>query len=546
MNRIFFVLSTLLALAIQFPAQSQTYTYTNPVISGFNPDPSVVRVGEDYYLVTSSFCYFPGLPIYHSKNLVDWELIGYGLHRSNQIDLHETKIWSGIYAPTIRYHQGKFYIITTNTKRDRNFIISADNPAGPWSDPVTVPIDGYDPSLYFEDDQALVTWTGDYKESHGILQAAVDVESGQLLSEPQLIFHDPEYYGAEGPHLYKIDDQYYLMIAHGGTAMGHRESVFRSDDAYGPFEYNPENPILRNTFYRSYTIQSAGHAELFEDHRGNWWMAFLGIRNFGGFAQQISLLGRETHLAPVKWEDGWPVMYNEGKITLEVTTDKLWQEPEQKLTIANDQFDKAELDLEWNFINNPDPDLWQLLPDKSRLLLKANQNNLDSLPQKALVMRRQKDYFFEAETKLSFEPTSENHEAGLTVFMARDYHYDVFLTRRKGERVLVARRRIDDINLEEKVVPVTDEEVIVKVAGDPWQYTFSYHDGEDFQKLATMKNWFITIHTVGEYYTGFTGMYLGLYAVGEAKEAAFDFFKYQSIPTDMKRFKIAKFWKDIK
>jgi len=177
MNRIFFVLSTLLALAIQFPAQSQTYTYTNPVISGFNPDPSVVRVGEDYYLVTSSFCYFPGLPIYHSKNLVDWELIGYGLHRSNQIDLHETKIWSGIYAPTIRYHQGKFYIITTNTKRDRNFIISADNPAGPWSDPVTVPIDGYDPSLYFEDDQALVTWTGDYKESHGILQAAVDVET---------------------------------------------------------------------------------------------------------------------------------------------------------------------------------------------------------------------------------------------------------------------------------------------------------------------------------------------------------------------------------
>ncbi len=525
---------------------AQTYTYTNPVISGFNPDPSVVRVGEDYYLVTSSFCYFPGFPIYHSKNLVDWELIGYGLHRREQIDLHETKIWSGIYAPTIRYHQGKFYIITTNTKHGRNFIISAENPAGPWSDPVTVPIDGYDPSLYFEGDQALVTWTGDYKESHGILQAAVDVESGKLQSEPKLIFHDPEYYGAEGPHLYKIDGQYYLLIAHGGTDMGHRESIFRSDNAYGPFEYNPENPILRNTLYRSYTIQATGHAELFEDHRGNWWMAFLGIRNFGGFSQQISLLGRETHLAPVTWQNGWPVMYNQGKITQEVTTDKLWQKPEQPLQAQIDQFTEKELALEWNFMNNPDPKLWQLQSDKSRFLLKANQYNLDSLPRKALVMRRQKDYFFEAETKLSFQPQSADHEAGLTVFMARDYHYDLFLSQRSGKKVLIVRRKIDDINLEEKVIPVKGEEVILKVNGDPWQYTFSYFDGKKFQELATMKNWFITIHTVGEYYTGFTGMYLGLFAVGEGREAAFDYFKYQAIPTDMKRYKIAKFWKEIK
>ena len=536
----------ILAIFLNHFGFSQEITYKNPVISGFNPDPSVVRVGEDYYLVTSSFCYFPGLPIYHSKNLVDWELIGYGLHRSKQIDLHRTKIWSGIYAPTIRYHNGKFYIITTNTKHGRNFIISAENPAGPWSDPITVPIKGYDPSLYFEDDRVIVTWTGDYKESHGILQVEIDVESGELKTEPKLIFHDPEYYGAEGPHVYKIDGKYYLMIAHGGTAMGHRESIFRSDNLYGPYEYNPENPILRNTFYRGYTIQSAGHAELFEDHRGNWWMAFLGIRNFGGFAQQISLLGRETHLAPVTWDDDWPVMYNEGVITLEVSTDQLWEKPKQELMVKTDDFNEEQLAPEWNFMNNPDDKLWKLSREKEALVLKGNENNLDSLGQKALVMQRQKNYFFEAETTLKFEPEAENQEAGLTVFMARDYHYDLFLTQRDGQKVLVARRKIDDINLEEKVVPVNTEEITLKVSGDPWQYTFSFENDNDFQELVTMKNWFITIHTVGEYYTGFTGMFLGLFAVGEDTQAEFERFSYREIPTDMKKFRIAKFWKDIK
>lgn len=525
---------------------TQPFSYENPVISGFNPDPSVVRVGNEYYLVTSSFCYFPGLPIYKSNNLVDWKLIGYALHRSEQVDLHQTKIWSGIYAPTLRYHKNRFYIITTNTKHGRNMIISANDPAGPWSDPVTVPIKGYDPSLYFEDDRAIITWTGDYKESHGILQAEIILETGELKNDPVLIFHDPAYYGAEGPHVYKINGTYYLMIAHGGTAMGHRESIFRSKNLYGPYEYNPENPILRNTFYRSYTLQSTGHAELFEDHRGNWWMAFLGIRNFGGFAQQISLLGRETQLAPVAWHDEWPVMHNNGVIPLKIRTSKLWEQPKQELIIKTDEFRTPQLAPEWNFMNNPDSSLWELNNQKGVLILNGNQNNLDSHKQKALILQRQKNYFFEVETKLSFSPGSENHEAGITAFMARDYHYDFFVTKRKDKKVVVVRRKIDDINFEEITVPVKNQSISLKISGDPWQYKFSFQDGDTLKELITLKNWFITIHTVGEYYTGFTGMYLGLFVIGYGNHAEFDYFSYREIPNDLKKFRIAKFWKEIK
>lgn len=536
----------LLACFLFFPAGAQKKTYTNPVISGFNPDPSVCRVGDDYYLVTSSFCYFPGLPVYHSKNLIDWKLIGYGLHRSSQVDLRNTKIWSGIYAATIRHHRERFYIITTNTKHNRNFIITAANPSGPWSDPVTLPFGGYDPSLYFEGDKAFVTWTGHYKDSHGILQSEINVETGELVTDPRVVFYDPEYYGAEGPHLYKISGQYYLMIAHGGTAMGHRESIFRANSPYGPFQYCPENPILRNTFYRDMTIQSAGHAELFEDHNGNWWLAFLGIRNFGGFAQQISLLGRETHLAPVHWENGWPVLYNQGKIPLKIETDQVIGDPAQSLLRITDHFKRERLSPQWNFMNNPEPGFYRLESEKSRLILLANGNNLDSLGQKALIMQRQKNYFFEAETGVLFEPEKEEHEAGITLFMARNYHYDLFITRRNNRKVLVARRRIDDIDLEEKVIPAETGQLTLKVTGNPWQYTFYAGQEDDFMKIASMNNWFITIHTVGEYYTGFTGMFLGLFAVGHGQQAYFDRFHYEQLPVDMKSYRIAKFEKEIK
>jgi len=214
--------------------------------------------------------------------------------------------------------------------------------------------------------------------------------------------------------------------------------------------------------------------------------------------------------------------------------------------IKTDEFRTPQLAPEWNFMNNPDSSLWELNNQKGVLILNGNQNNLDSLKQKALILQRQKNYFFEVETKLSFSPGSENHEAGITAFMARDYHYDFFVTKRKDKKVVVVRRKIDDINFEEITVPVKNQSISLKISGDPWQYKFSFQDGDTLKELITLKNWFITIHTVGEYYTGFTGMYLGLFVIGYGNHAEFDYFSYREIPNDLKKFRIAKFWKEIK
>ena len=286
-------------------------TYQNPIIPGFHPDPSICRVGEDYYLVTSTFEYFPGVPIFHSRDLINWRQLGYCLTRESQLPLRNAWNSGGIFAPTIRHHDGVFYMITTNVSQGGHFLVTAPAPHGPWSEPVWLEGKGFDPSLLFDDD-GTVYFT--HHQSEGITQYVVNPHSGERLSESRVIWGGYNGFGAEGPHLYKLHGYYYLLIAEGGTEYGHMESIARSQSPWGPFEGCPHNPILSHRSQVYSPIQATGHGDMVQDQQGQWWMVFLGVRPVG--YPHVYHLGRETFLTLVEWDaGGWPVV-NHGKLAL--------------------------------------------------------------------------------------------------------------------------------------------------------------------------------------------------------------------------------------
>ncbi len=332
-NIIIFSLCVLMFTNINGQDKTQNNTFNNPILKGFYPDPSICRVGEDYYLVNSSFEYFPGVPIFHSKDLVNWQQIGHVLDRPSQLNLDGVRISGGIFAPTIRYHKGLFYMITTlNTPENGgNFFVTAKNPAGPWSAPQFLPKDaiGIDPSLFFDDD-GKVYYIGQKKPINQqqvtryrqIWLREVDLKNKTFIGERKIILeegalHDAS--NAEGPHIYKKDGYYYLMIAEGGTEENHAVTIFRSENIDGPYEGNKKNPILTHrNLGRYYPITCTGHADLVETQKGDWWMVLLGVRKYGGLHYN---LGRETFLAKVVWQEGWPVV-NPGEARVLLTQQK--------------------------------------------------------------------------------------------------------------------------------------------------------------------------------------------------------------------------------
>ncbi|KAL2205341.1 putative xylosidase/arabinosidase [Sarocladium strictum] len=304
----------------------------NPIIPGFAPDPSIVRVGDTYYLVTSTFQFFPGLPIFASKDLVSWSQIGNALHKPSQADLSKTaaklSLWQkrelmvgnrGLYAPTIRYHNGTFYIICFNVTeategespdKEIQFIISTkDIYSNQWSEPVFYDWAGGDPSLFFEDDRAYVQAARD----HNIYQFEIDINTGALLSEARIILPNSGRKWAESPHIYKRGDYYYLLIAEGGCFEQHMICIARSKELWGPYEPHPENPIL-TAFETDNYVQHIGHADFVEDTRGEWWAVCLGVRK----KDNCYALGRETFLTSVSWADNWPIL---SPVTIECVSD---------------------------------------------------------------------------------------------------------------------------------------------------------------------------------------------------------------------------------
>jgi alpha-N-arabinofuranosidase len=498
-------------------------TVPNPIIPGFHPDPSICRVGEDYYLATSSFEWFPGVPIYHSRDLMHWRQIGNALTRPSQLPLNGIGHSGGIWAPSLRWHDGTFYLVTTNVGGRGNLLVSTRDPAGAWSEPLWFDEQGYDPSLFIDrDGTAYLTKAGsDASGAHGIVQYRIDLASGRRLDPPRRIWGGSGGFGVEGPHLYRIGGWYYLMAAEGATHIGHLESIARARDPWGPFEACPRNPILTHRDRLMGPILATAHADLVEAHDGSWWLVCLGIRSHGSLCHPLHLLGRETFLAPVTWDaDGWPVVNGGNGIADRVATalpPHPWPtEP------RSDDFDAPSLRHCWTFLRNPRPESWSLTERPGRLRLRATTTSLETMESPALVARRQEHRDCRAALRLECRLERDGDEAGLTVFMNGGHHYDLGVVRRDGQRFAQLRRRADDLDLIAASAPIAEGPVTLSLWANPWAIGFFVAAGDaEPTRLAKASTKFLATEVAG----GFTGCMIGAYALGAAV-ADVDWFEY--------------------
>lgn len=478
-------------------------TYQNPIVSGFAPDPSLCRVGDDFYLINSTFEYFPGVPIYHSRDLVHWELMGHCLNRASQLPLQDVGASGGIYAPTLRHHSGTFFMVTTNVTKGGNFIVHTSDPAGAWSEPVWVSAGGIDPSLFFDEDGTCY-YTA--QSDGGILQATLDPLTGKLLSEPKVIWRGTGSQHPEGPHLFKRNDTYYLTIAEGGTEYMHMQTIARSNTPWGPFEECPRNPILSHRSQWS-PIHATGHSDFFTDAQGNWWVVCLAIRPVG--YTPVYHLGRETFLAPVVWdEEGWPVIGIDGKIALEMDGPLPAPVPRPKESVRED-FSRGRLGPEWVHLRNPDPSRYQL--DGVSLTLSGTPTRLSENASPTWVGRRQRHFDCRFEAEFTPNLLKADDEAGLTVRMSERFRYE-FAVRRSdvGCNELIVRRTQGSISTITARLQLEMEKVRLRIVADEKSYRFELGLDDGHALLIDSAE----ARAIGtEIAGGFTGVMLGLYCI---------------------------------
>ena len=510
----------LLSIAMGMPAISgRAQGYSNPVLPGFHADPSVCRAGNDFYLVNSTFQYFPGVPVFHSKDLVNWEQIGNCLTRPSQVDLKGTDGNNGIYAPTIRYNKGRFYMVTTVFPSRRHFYVWADNPAGEWSEPIVIDfaIGSCDPTLFFDEGKCYFLWKeGDIKICE------IDVETGKQLGE---IHHLGTGLGGrypEGPHIYKKDGYYYLLLAEGGTEHGHHVNILRSKDLFGPYQPNPANPILShfNMKMQNSPIQGLGHADLVQAPDSSWWMICLGYRT-SGYLQHV--MGRETMLAPVTWEKGgWPVVNGDGTLQTEMKCRTLpfvplAQEPEKeefdyvKRNAPHDSYHSLGLPMGWMSLCNPDYTKYSLTERKGWLRLYPATIDLSETASPTFVARRQTELSFSATALFDLAHLAEGMQAGLTAYAAPLNHYDVVAEKRNGKIYIKSNVRLGQTSHNEMEIELTGNLAYLRITSDKdFYYMMASPDGIHFSQLAKMEYRFLSTETIG----GFTGVMLGVFAQG--------------------------------
>ena len=528
--------------------------FSNPVIRGGYPDPSICKVGDTFYLVNSSFEYFPGLPIHKSKDLINWELIGYGLHRKSQVDsivnLIDVQSNGGIHAPTIRYKDGVYYIITTNVYYDEekkkadmvNFIITAENPAGPWSDPIHIlGAPGIDPDLFFDDD-GKVWYVGNqmpenpnFNGEGEIWLQELDINEFKLVGQKYLLWRGAcGGVWAEGPHMYKKDGRYYLLIAEGGTSFNHAVMVALSDNIEGPYISNPRNPIItsRHLSYDNW-VNSTGHGDIIQLDDGRNYIVLLGVRNQ---IERGSNMGRETFLAPVNWEREpfewketkhlWPVVAPKtGRI--ELSNDVVFNNSIQNTeTSFKDNFESDKLNLKWNFRRYPIENIFHINTKEKRLNLICHPNKIKERGRAALLGIKQTESNFEYLTKMHFEPNTNGSEAGISFFQKDDNYINYTLIKEDGKHYLQAYvvKNGELISTLKEHFGQYKGHIRLKVIADKDTYKLYY------STTGTHFNLFANLDGSALKSNGYTGAHLGLYATSNGKEtkdsASFDYVNY--------------------
>lgn len=514
----------------------------NPILKGFYPDPSIIRVENDYYLVNSTFSYFPGLPVMHSKDLKNWRQIGNVIHSPSQMDFMGERITRGLFAPGIAYHKGIYYVTCTDIDHDGNFVVTATNPAGPWSQPKKIPqVRGIDPCIHFDTDtdKAYIIYNSDapdrkplYPGHRTIRMYEFDYKNLVVSGDEKILVNggvdiSKKPVWIEGPHLLKRNGYFYLYAAEGGTSVNHSQVVLRSKDVWGPYIPYEKNPILTQRHLpsdRPNPVTSAGHAHFVVGPDGKDYSVYLAVRPYEG---DFYNTGRETFLSPVTWVDDWPIInYGNELIPFEFTVN--YKEVKHKNTLPQSGNFKYTIpltkgiDSTFLFLRTHQKD-WYNIDKKSGLVMKLKPETVMDFGHPAFIGKRQQHLNSVGETSLHFIPKSENENAGLIILQDEKHFY--FLAKalnQNGKQVVRLYKSKNDKKdmevLKEELLPENNEKVSLKIQSAGKDYSFYYSlNGKKWNLLQDkVDGKFLSTKVAG----GFTGCLYGLYATGSGKESS--------------------------
>jgi len=528
-----------------------TLKYKNPILSGFYPDPSICRNGKDFYLVTSTFAYFPGIPIFHSSDLVHWKQIGNAIDRPGQLCYDGHRISQGLFAPTIRCNNGRFYIVCTLIHTGGNFIITAENPQGPWSDPVFLDgADGIDPSVFFDTDGKVwfcgthpapegEAYSGNYEVyiremDLSLLEKGINPLCGNdNLGIWRGALRDAIW--PEGPHIYKIGSWYYLLHAEGGTGLDHAVCIARAKNIHGPWEGKKSNPLLTHRHLgKKSEIINTGHADIIDDTEGNWWMVLLASRPFDG----VCPLGRETFMVPLYWEDDWPWIVSEtGLIESEYTLPCLKKSDEQAFA-DNDWFYEnacdhfnGKLPLNWLVIRMPcnENDITFSLTERCGVLrLFTSAETMRGKGHPAFAGRRIRHKNWTFLSAMEFMPKSDNETAGIVLLQNENFQYRLELY--KSDNIEFSGKKTCNLSLRLIKAAGKEDETIksadisfngtqIVLAACCEEMKLSFFSGKDQYSLKLFADNIDAKILSTEYAGGFVGSLAGLFASGNGLDS---------------------------
>ncbi|WP_374470648.1 glycoside hydrolase family 43 protein [Phenylobacterium sp.] len=504
--------------------------FRNPVLTGFYPDPSLTRAGDAYYLATSTFAYFPGLPVFRSTDLVTWTQVGNAIDRPGQLDFTGLGLSRGVFAPDISFRDGTFYILNTCVDCGGNYLLTAKDAAGPWSDPIWIrEVDGIDPSFFFDEDGRTYLLNNGppegtplYDGHRAIWMQAFDLNAMRPVGPRKVLVNggvdiSKKPVWIEGPHIYKVDGWYYLSCAEGGTSVDHSQVVLRSRDVWGPYQPYAGNPILTQRHLpadRPDPITSAGHADLVQTPTGEWWATFLATRPYTG---DFYNTGRETFLLPVTWKDGWPVML-EGNAEIPKVLARPGLPPAgaQRPDAVREEFDGRALGPEWMTLRTP-RSVWHRL-EGGALRLTARPVPLGSLGQPSYFGRRQQHLSASAATRVAFTPARDGDRAGLAALQSEGFFYLLSVSREGGRPVVKLERRAGDkdpahgVALASAPLPRSGPvELKITARGGRYDFAYAVEPGRYRTLLADADGTVLSTKTAG----GFVGVTFGLYAYSE-------------------------------
>ena len=549
-----------LVLICNLTAQNKQ-EFTNPILAGFYPDPSICRVGSDYYLVNSTFSYFPGINVFHSKDLVDWKLIGYVLDRQEQLNLDGQGVSRGIFAPAIRYHNGTYYVTCTLVDIGGNFIATSKSASGPWSNPVWIPqINGIDPSMFFDQNgKAYILYNSippDNKplyDGHRTLRMyEFDIENLKVVGKEKILVNggvniSKKPVWIEGPHILQRDGYYYIIAAEGGTSDQHSVVVFRSKNVDGPYVPYKHNPILKQRHLnpkREFAITCTGHADFVQTELGDWWTVFLGCRPYRPYEEGYVNTGRETFLAPVKWKNGWPVI-NPGKekvqyhYPLPITLNK---EDIEKQYSGNftwkDEFDKEQLNRDWMFLRTPHEQWYSLTTRKGYLALQLRSETCAGNMNPSFLGHRQQHLCGSASTEIHFIPKAQNEKAGLLIFQNEKHFYFLCKSIDENASVVQLYRSGDNADSSSQMELITFKKLSedqyrkkldlkIEANGDSYSFFYSFKPNEWSLLKDSVDAKYLSTKVAG----GFVGCMYALYATSLGKPSTnvsyYAWFEYQ-------------------